>query len=99
MELCFDFLTVFRQKTGRESLTLVIPSHTIPPQPTIIWALEKLEKQLKAERIALEHGDLKKGVLVFLKSPSGAMKRVAHVRKDRPQAGDRIVLATEMEGG
>jgi hypothetical protein len=99
VKLCFEFLTVFRQIAGRESVCLRLAER--PGRcPTVSDALQALEDSvgLKGYRI-LHAGRLAAGVLVFRRTPTGALERIRDPEDQGILEGERLVLSVAMEGG
>ena len=99
MKLCFEFLTVFRQIVGRQSLCLRLPEQPGCPQ-TVTDALRALEAaaELKGYRL-LHAGRVAAGVLVFRRTPTGALERIRNPEDQGILDGERLVLSVAMEGG
>lgn len=126
MKVRFEFLTLFREKTGTDRTVLDVPAIAgaaapagtaapavpqapvssaaqrppAPQAPTVIQALQALEEQYASRSVRLvEGGEVRKGVLVFLKDPGGRTTRVLRAGEQRIAGGQSIMLSTAMEGG
>jgi hypothetical protein len=99
VRLCFEFLTVFRQKFGRDSLAIRLPARPGKP-PSVLEALQALEDTLGigGSRL-LEGGRAAGGLLVFRRTPEGALQRIRNPGDQIVAAGDTLVLSAAMEGG
>ena len=98
MKLLFEFLTVFRQKIGRESLTVRLDDR--PGQlPTVRDALEALERTVGGGFMLLEGGRVAGGILIFRKTSTGALERVRNPEDQSIVDGENLVLSIAMEGG
>jgi hypothetical protein len=97
--LRFGFLTVFRQKIGRESLTVRLedrPGRT----PTVREALEALERSVADRGLRLlDGGRVAGGILIFRKTPTGALERIRDPENQSVEPGENLVLSVAMEGG
>jgi hypothetical protein len=99
VKLSFEFLTVFRQKFGRDSLTILVPERPGRP-PSVLEALQALENTLGNGGIRiLEGGRIAGGLLVFRRNPAGALQRIRNPEDQLVVAGENLVLSVAMEGG
>jgi hypothetical protein len=76
-----------------------------PPQgpsaasaPSVLQCLLEAEASLGRGAL-IEEGRLREGVLVFLKDPGGATRRVLKPAEERVALGQSLVLSTAMGGG
>jgi len=93
MTVCFELLSIFRDRTGIGALCLPVSGSTVGQ------ALAALEQGFgRAVLPLLEAGRLKKGVLVFSRKPSGGLARVSGLQQTLTDR-QTLVLATAMEGG
>lgn len=99
MKLCFEFLTLFRQRFGRESLCVQLADRP-GERPTVLEALEALENSIGNKGLRLqEAGRVAGGLLVFRRTPAGALERIRHPEDQSLDAGQNLVLSVAMEGG
>ena len=99
MKLRFEFLTVFRQKFGRDNLTIQFPDRPGKP-PSVLEALQELERFLgSGDTRLLEQGRVAAGLLVFRRNPEGALQRIRNPESRIIPAGETLVLSIAMEGG
>ena len=99
MKLLFEFLTVFRQRIGRESLWVELADRS-GQTPTVLEALEALETSLGSGQLKLlEGGRVARGLLVFRKTPAGALERVRDPEEQSIDPAQTLVLSVAMEGG
>jgi hypothetical protein len=99
VKLRFEFLTVFRQKIGQESLTVRLADR--PGEgPTVLEALEALQTAIASKGLRLlEEGRVVKGLLIFRRTPAGALQRIRNPGDQSIEAGQSLVLSIAMEGG
>ena len=98
MDIRFEFLTLFREKTGSESITIQIEDNR--KRCTIFQALRALEEYFADGTLSLlESSEIRRGVLVFIKKPGGALKRVFNAKEKFIDENQTIVLAAAMGGG
>jgi molybdopterin converting factor small subunit len=93
MKVVFELLALFRQKAGTGRLELELPA-----APTVLAALRAAEGALGGQAL-LQGERLREGVLVFLKEPRGATRRVFRPAEERVESGQAVVLSTAMAGG
>ena len=107
MKLCFEFLTVFRQIIGLESLSIQLAGQPAG-DATVIEALQALEHALEQARAPsaeqrglklLHAGRVSAGVLIFRRTPAGALERVRNPEDQSVSDGEHLVLSAAMEGG
>jgi len=100
MNIHFDFLSLFREKAGIDKYVLCLPAGRGQELYTVLLALKELEKSsaLKGIRI-LETDRLRKGVLLFVKNPSGGLRQVFNPGDQRLEEEPTIVQAAAMAGG
>jgi hypothetical protein len=99
VKLRFEFLTVFRQKIGQESLTVQLDDRP-GTNPTVRDALEALEKSLGSRGFRLlEGGRIVGGLLIFRKTPAGALERIRDPEDQSIEPAENLVLSIAMEGG
>ncbi len=111
MKVAFELLALFRQKAGAERLELEVPAGPAaavpfgaapckapPAEPTVLTALRAAEARLGGQAL-LDGEKLRRGVLVFVKEPGGATRRVFHPAEERIASGQTVVLSTAMGGG
>ena len=99
MKLRFEFLTVFRQKLGRDALTIQLPERSGKPA-SVLEALQALENAPGIEGLRLvEGGRVAGGLLVFRRNPAGALQRIGNPEDQIILAGENLVLSVAMEGG
>jgi hypothetical protein len=68
--------------------------------PTALDALRRLETRLEPQRLGALEGDaLRRGVLLFARSPGARMRRILEPARETVREGQTLVLATAMEGG
>jgi len=68
--------------------------------PTALHALRRLEAQLLPRRLGALEGDiLRRGVLLFVRSPGAPMHRILDPARESLREGQTLVLGTAMEGG
>lgn len=67
-------------------------------EPTVLEALQAAEAALGGQAL-LQGERLREGVLVFLKEPGGATRRVFRPAEQRVGRGQALVLSTAMGGG
>jgi hypothetical protein len=99
MTVRVELLTVFRQKAGADALTVELaPAQGTAGagRPSVLQALQALRG---AELGLLDGSQIKKGVLVFVRTPEGTLHRVFHPDAQGLIEGQPLVLATAMEGG
>jgi hypothetical protein len=97
VNLSFEFLTVFRRKTGLESLAVQL-SGGEEKRPTVLDALAALQREFE-ELELLHRKRLAAGVLVFRRSCAGGLERVVDPEEQRVADGEILILSTAMEGG
>ena len=102
----FELLALFRHKagTGRIDLEVAASGNPLPSAvdggPTALDALRCLEAHLAPRSPgALEGSLLRRGVLLFVRSPGAPMRRIAEPAREPVLEGQTLVLATAMEGG
>ena len=99
MKLRFEFLTLFRQKTGQESLIVQLADRP-GKRPTVREALQALEDSLGSRQLGLlEGGRVAGGLLIFRKTPAGALERIRDPEDQSVEPGQSLVLSIAMEGG
>ena len=99
MKLRFEFLTVFRRKTGLESLIVEAPEGS-GRRLTVLEALAALQNRLEhGELKFLDQGRMGRGILVFQRTSGGGLERVFDPEGQRIVEGEILVLSTAMEGG
>lgn len=99
MKLCFEFLTVFRQIAGRQSVCLQ-PAEGRAGPSTVTDALQALEDAVELRGYRLLHaGRVAAGVLVFRRTPTGALERIRNPEDQSIRDGEKLVLSVAMEGG
>ena len=99
MKLHFEFLTVFRQKTGRESLTIRLADRP-GERPTVLEALEALESSVASKGLKILDGArVAGGVLIFRRSSTGVLERIRDPEDESIKPGENLVLSVAMEGG
>ncbi len=99
MKLQFEFLTVFRRKTGLESLAVAL-SGGVENRPTVLDALAALQSRPECRELKLLHRRrVAAGVLVFRRTSAGALERVVDPEGQGVADGEVLVLSTAMEGG
>jgi hypothetical protein len=99
VKLHFEFLTVFRQKMGRESLTVRLADRP-GRRPTVLEALEALESSVANKGLRLLDGArVAGGVLIFRRSSTGALERIRDPENESMEPGENLVLSVAMEGG
>jgi hypothetical protein len=105
VKLFFEFLTVFRQMTGLESLSIQLAGG---PDATVAEALHALERALAqahaqaavpGELRLLQAGRVAAGVLIFRRTPTGALERVRNPEDQAIVEGEHLVLSVAMAGG
>jgi hypothetical protein len=89
-----ELLTWFRQRAGADRLEVEVPQAA----PCVLEVLRAAEAELGGLSI-LEGERLRAGVLVFLREPGGATRRVPHPAAARVEPGQALVLSTAMAGG
>lgn len=105
MKVRFEFLTLFRQKAGRGEIELEIVSAGStdeggPGIPTVLDALRGLEGSADVGRLGTLEGDrLRRGVLLFARSPGAGMRRIVDPARESLGPAETLVLSTAMEGG
>jgi hypothetical protein len=97
VNLIFEFLTVFRRKTGLERLAVKL-SHGVESRPTVLDALTALQTECRELKL-LHRKRLVAGVLVFRRSSAGGLERVVAPEQQGVSDGEILVLSTAMEGG
>ncbi|MBN1835552.1 MAG: hypothetical protein JW820_06855 [Spirochaetales bacterium] len=91
-----ELLALFRDKTGTGQVELEVPAGCA----SALHALCRLEARLAPRGPgALEGGALRQGVLLFVRAPQAAMRRVADPAGELLRGGETLILATAMEGG
>jgi hypothetical protein len=97
--LRFEFLTLFRQKIGRESLCVQLADR--PGRgPTVLEALEALQSAVEDKGVRLLAGErIDAGLLIFRRNAGGALERIPHPEDQSVGPGQRLVLSVAMEGG
>jgi len=99
VKLRFEFLTVFRRKTGLESLAVEL-SGGVENRPTVLEALAALQKRLEhGELKLLDRGCVGRGILIFRRTSTGSLERVFDPEGQGVADGEILVLSTAMEGG
>jgi hypothetical protein len=99
VKLCFEFLTVFRRIAGRQSVCLELGKRPAGPA-TVTDALLALEEALELKDHRLLHaGRTAAGVLIFRRTPTGALKRIRNPEDQAILDGDKLVLSVAMDGG
>jgi len=99
VRLCFEFLTVFRQIVGRESVCLQLAERSAG-HPTVTDALRALEDAVELKGYRLLHaGRVAAGVLIFRRTPTGALERIRNPEDQSILDGETLVLSVAMEGG
>jgi hypothetical protein len=99
VKLRFEFLTLFRQKIGRESLIVQLTDRP-GKNPNVREALQALEDSLGGKRLGLlQGGRVAEGLLVFRRNPAGALERIRDPEDQRVEPGQSLVLSIAMEGG
>jgi hypothetical protein len=94
VKVACELLALFRQKAGAGHLELEVPEG----RETVLQVLRAAEVRLGAQAL-LEGQRLREGVLVFLKEPGGAARRVFDPARERIRPGQAVVLSTAMGGG
>ena len=98
MRVRVDLIGLFRQRAGTDHLEAE-PAEAQPgSQPSVLQCLQAAELSLGGGSL-LEAGRLREGVLVFLKEPGGATRRVLRPAEERAAEGQSLVLSTAMGGG
>ena len=99
MKLRFEFLTVFRRKTGLESLIVEAPEGS-GQRLTVLEALAALQNRLERGQLKLlDRGCVGRGILIFRRTSTGGLDRVFDPEGQRIVEGEILVLSTAMEGG
>jgi len=99
VKLRFQFLTIFRLKTGLESLIVEAPEGS-GQRPTVLEALAALQNRLEHEQLKLlDRGCVGRGILIFRRTSGGGLERVFHPEGQRIAEGEVLVLSAAMEGG
>lgn len=99
MKLRFEFLTVFRRKTGLESLIVEAPEGS-GQRLTVLEALAALQNRLEHGQLKLlDRGCVGGGILIFRRTSTGGLDRVFDPEGQRIVEGEILVLSTAMEGG
>jgi hypothetical protein len=99
VKLRFEFLTLFRQKIGQESLTVQLTGRP-GSSPTVIDALEALENTVSDKGLRLlDGGRIARGLLVFRKTADGALERIRNPEDQSIDPAENLVLSIAMEGG
>jgi hypothetical protein len=96
MTVHVELLTVFRQRAGTDRLTVDLGTGD-GRIPSVLQALQALPGGVGLG--VLEGTQMKKGVMVFVRTPEGTLHRVFHPDAQGLAAGQTLVLATAMEGG
>lgn len=102
MNIRFEFLTQVRDKAGTDTVTLFFPAGKDNENPTILQALKELEKHFigKEKRIrVLENDRIRRGLMLFVKNPSGGLNRVSNSGEQKLEDAQTIVLTAAMVGG
>jgi len=108
MRIRFELLALFRHKAGTGHLELeVVPAGGQGGNHNgeaggldALDALRRLEEHLGPGTLGALEGDrLRRGVLLFARSPGEPMRRIVEPVKEPLHAGQTLVLATAMEGG
>jgi len=99
VKLCFEFLTLFRHKIGQQSMIVQLddcPGKT----PTVAEALRALEESSGGKGLKLlEGGRVARGLLIFRKTPAGALERIRDPEDQSIYSDENLVLSIAMEGG
>lgn len=99
MKLRFEFLTLFRQKIGQESLIVQLADRP-GGSPTVREALQALEESLGSRRLGLlEAGRVSENLLIFRKTSAGALERIRDPEDQSVEPGQSLVLSIAMDGG
>jgi hypothetical protein len=99
VKLHFEFLTLFRQKIGRDRLTVQLADRP-GAVPTVIDALEALQTAVAGEPLKLvDGGRIARGLLVFRRTPGGVLERIRSPEDQRIDPAEHLVLSIAMEGG
>jgi len=99
VKLRFEFLTVFRRKTGLESLIVEAPEGS-GQRLTVLEALAALQNRLEHGQLKLlDRGCVGRGILIFRRTSTGGLDRVFDPEGQRIVEGEILVLSTAMEGG
>ena len=99
MKLRFEFLTLFRQKIGQESLIVQLADRP-GKSPTVREALQALEESLGSRRLGLlEAGRVAENLLIFRKTSAGALERIRDPEDQSVEPGQSLVLSIAMDGG
>jgi hypothetical protein len=99
VKLRFEFLTLFRQKIGQESLIVQLADRP-GGSPTVREALQALEDSLGSRQLGLlEGGRVAENLLIFRKTPAGALERIRDPEDQSVEPGQSLVLSIAMDGG
>jgi len=105
MTVRFELLALFRHKAGTGEIELeVVPAggrgENAAGIPTVLDALRCLEQRAEAGSLGALEGDrLRKGVLLFGRSPGAGMRRILEPAGEPLGPAETLVLSTAMEGG
>jgi len=93
----FELFGYFRAMTGKGRLQVELDEAN---GLTVLKALEVLDKEFKKFKFSImKNGDLKPGVVVFLKEPSGKTVRAGGSHTLSGDSAPVLVLSNLMEGG
>ena len=106
MRVHVELLALLRARAGTGTVELELGEDPMGGKgaaslrPTVLAALQALAAGRGAQGLDLLEGrEVRKGLLVFLKSPEGAMRRVISPEGETVACGETLVLATAMDGG
>ena len=100
MKVPFEFLTLFRERIGAERLELEVAGEAPGDAPTVLAALQALQRAQAGREVRLLEGErMASGLLVFLKGPGGGLTRVLRPAEARIAQGQTVVLSAAMGGG
>jgi hypothetical protein len=115
MKVRFELLALFRDRAGAGEIEIEVAAGASPAgadaaecavdshraaRPTALEALRCLEARLAPRTLGVVEGNgLRRGVLLFARSPGLPMQRIAEPARRPLEEGDTLVVATAMEGG
>ena len=100
-----ELLALFRAKAGTGRLDLELVRRAPgggdgPGALTVLDAIRALEQRVEPSGVGALDGDrLRRGVLLFRRTPGEPMQRVVEPGQAALRDGETLVLATAMEGG